>query len=331
MALKAGYKGFKTLGDGLGYDNVTGHLYLDGESDLTLDNLKDVEITQPLDGDILVYDSTNEVWENEQIDSEPTEDSSKPVSSGGVYADISAIWDMNTRTGVHNLWNEEKLFFTINDNSATMSKTDGVLNVQITTAQRNAGVYIPASRFTSVLSDFAGVAGTISFDVKANMSCTCKVGSVNREHSLTTEWQHIEQSVSDISLIPEFNFYVYEEGITPLISAENLMIRLAQDTDTTYTPYAMTNQQLMENSIIFRRELSSSDDMDNITQNGLYSIMANIPTNYPTGLTYRTVMVYNAGIFIIQAIVNSESLYIRKYTSGTGWGSWYKFEGTIVS
>lgn len=94
MALKAGYKGIKKFGPGLKYDNVNGILNLEGESDLSLDNLKDVNITTPADGDYLTYDPTNEEWYNEQPDSTPTEDSSKLVTSGGVYGALEDITDL---------------------------------------------------------------------------------------------------------------------------------------------------------------------------------------------------------------------------------------------
>lgn len=132
MALKAGYKGFKTLGPGLDYDSVTGHLFLNGESDISLDNLKDVSIDTPVDGDILIYDSTTETWYNEQIDSDPVEDSSKPVSSGGVYAAITATQNLIDDTVG---WISEQLYklssalvFPITNNGVTYTYTDGIIS-----------------------------------------------------------------------------------------------------------------------------------------------------------------------------------------------------------
>lgn len=126
MALKAGYKGIKKFGPGLKYDNVNGILNLEGESDLSLDNLKDVNITTPADGDYLTYDSSNDEWYNDQPDSTPTEDSSNLITSGGVYSaiedvtdlipedasasnqlatasDVNDIWSANAVLGVHNI------------------------------------------------------------------------------------------------------------------------------------------------------------------------------------------------------------------------------------
>ena len=68
MALRAGYKGFKTLGPGLEYDNTTGHLALKGEENPhSLENLSDVSITEPAAEDVLLYDPLDEEWINEDL------------------------------------------------------------------------------------------------------------------------------------------------------------------------------------------------------------------------------------------------------------------------
>lgn len=66
MALKAGYKGIKKIGTGLKL-TTEGMLSLDGSGpsgSVNLDDLGDVAITDPADGNILVYDSTDEEWKN---------------------------------------------------------------------------------------------------------------------------------------------------------------------------------------------------------------------------------------------------------------------------
>ena len=68
MALRAGYKGFKTLGPGLEYDNTTGHLALKGEENPhSLENLSDVSITEPAAEDVLLYDPSEEEWINDDL------------------------------------------------------------------------------------------------------------------------------------------------------------------------------------------------------------------------------------------------------------------------
>lgn len=68
MALRAGYKGFKTLGQGLEYDNTTGHLALKGEENPhSLENLSDVSITEPAAEDVLLYDPSEEEWINDDL------------------------------------------------------------------------------------------------------------------------------------------------------------------------------------------------------------------------------------------------------------------------
>lgn len=94
MALKAGYKGIKEVGPGLDLDTTTGLLSLGGESGLSLDNLSDVDVADPAAGDLLIYNSTSEAWENEAMDTTPTSASNKPVTSGGVYTAVKELKDV---------------------------------------------------------------------------------------------------------------------------------------------------------------------------------------------------------------------------------------------
>ena len=101
MALKAGREGISDVGAGLKLDKKTGRLFLEGESDLTLDNLKDVDIDEPAAGDVLAYGSGK--WENVAPDDEPTKNSTKLITSGGVYNALDDVWEANAKTGVKNL------------------------------------------------------------------------------------------------------------------------------------------------------------------------------------------------------------------------------------
>ena len=94
MALKAGYKGIKRVGPGL-HLNRAGDLTIKGAVPTTLEQLSDVEIDTALGGDVLRYDSTNNVWEAEQPGTTPTEDSDELITSGGVYAALQEIQPVN--------------------------------------------------------------------------------------------------------------------------------------------------------------------------------------------------------------------------------------------
>ena len=153
--------------------------------------------------------------------------------------------------GARNLWDEDALYFTAL--GGTVTKTDGITNIQVTATGENSGAYIPTARFTANLSDFVGRAGYLSLDIKADKSCSCKVGIDRTAQTINTEWKHVEQYYKDISIIPEYDIYNMD-GSTPTISAKNFMIRFADDLDNTYTPYIPTNKQLKankaENSVV---------------------------------------------------------------------------------
>ena len=54
----------------------------------TLNGMADVNLTTPANGDLLRYNSTSSKWENQDVDSTPTQSSTKLVQSGGVYTQL---------------------------------------------------------------------------------------------------------------------------------------------------------------------------------------------------------------------------------------------------
>lgn len=55
----------------------------------TLNGMADVNLTTPANGDLLRYNSTSSKWENQDVDSTPTQSSTKLVQSGGVYTQLA--------------------------------------------------------------------------------------------------------------------------------------------------------------------------------------------------------------------------------------------------
>ena len=109
------------------------------------------------------------------------------------------------------------------------------------------------------------------------------------------------------------------------------MIRLASDPDDTYVPYAMTNRELTLDRFE-KQSLSSADDLDNVTETGIYSITTS-PANTPENKTYVTLIVkHRTDGDITQLITASSTMYARKKGgSPASWGSWYKYTGTQVT
>ena len=55
-----------------------------------LAGLTDVNISSPANGQLLAYNETTQEWVNITIDSTPTQNSSNPVTSGGVYTALAS-------------------------------------------------------------------------------------------------------------------------------------------------------------------------------------------------------------------------------------------------
>lgn len=120
------------------------------------------------------------------------------------------------------------------------------------------------------------------------------------------------------------------------------MLRLASDPDDTYVPYAMTNRELTDETnelmknVFEKGTLTSSDDLNNVIETGLYHIMTS-PVNSPEDAQYGTLIVSKRNDSDIQQIIIRSStgfgyIYVRsKGGSPSAWRSWYKFSGTVVS
>ena len=108
------------------------------------------------------------------------------------------------------------------------------------------------------------------------------------------------------------------------------MLRLATDPDSTYAPYAMTNEELTKKKYPRGKELSSSDNLNNITEDGIYFFSTH-PTNGPEAITNGTLIVNKgASGYINQMVISTARMYTRSYNPepGQGWYSWYAYIGT---
>ena len=106
------------------------------------------------------------------------------------------------------------------------------------------------------------------------------------------------------------------------------MIRVASDADDTYTLFAMTNRELT-NSVFEKRVLTSEDNLNDVTETGLY-YASSTPTNAPTSsINNFTLLVSNLdGTHISQIVFRSGEtngyIYLRYKPSGS-WYQWFKF------
>ena len=358
MALKAGYKGIKKCGPGLKYDNLTGTLKLDGESDLSLDNLKDVNITTPADGDYLTYDPTNEEWYNEQPDSTPTEDSPNLVTSGGVYAaiedvdvtdlipegasssnklatasDVNDLWSANAVLGAKNLLPPIPQTYT--EGSLTVTKqNDGSFELNGSTGASELNfVFFNTSTLSDLRGDFkfklnvASISG-IALGMYKSTSGTWSLTGANLE--MDCSFTDAEHASGKVALYIASNKTFDHVLVKPTLT-------LASDTDSSYQPYAMTNGELTEAIFAKTPMLDNTVDLNDLKTTGIYGF-SSTPINAPAGETYGTIIVQkNEGNDSVRQILYtaygaSSAIFVRAFRGATpAWTSWYKFTGTAVS
>lgn len=111
------------------------------------------------------------------------------------------------------------------------------------------------------------------------------------------------------------------------------MVRLATDTDSTYTPYAMTNIELTEKNLNYSDNNKSYSSLDDIPvgigyatlSSGISPTGAELAGEYicfglSKGSAVRCVAIYR---------YSAGELYLNHY-NGSSWAGWQKFTGTAV-
>lgn len=117
------------------------------------------------------------------------------------------------------------------------------------------------------------------------------------------------------------------------INFNNTLLKLASDTDTSWSAPAMTNKELTEK--VTSKVLSSTDDLDNIKEAGVYYWLSSAPSNAPESATFAVLEVFYIGGNLLQRVINSSgnpNMYIRRYAgSPIEWKNWFKFTGTELT
>lgn len=243
MALKAGYKGIKKCGPGLKYDNVNGILSLEGESSLKLDNLEDVDITTPLQGDVLIYDG--EDWVNEQPDSDPTEDSANLVTSGGVYEALQdrVDWASYAETGAVNHLPNNVTNTTKNNITATVDKNRVIT---LDTGENTASASTSFELFRAKGSDLQHLNGKFLSGCTGGTDETYFI-RIGYTESPYTALVVNRDGYTEISGIPNTNdtiaVVIYVWSGTSLNNVKFYPM-ISDSPNVPYAPYVLTNQQL---------------------------------------------------------------------------------------
>ena len=115
--------------------------------------------------------------------------------------------------------------------------------------------------------------------------------------------------------------------------------------DTPYIPYAMTNEQLTKvagvvSNLDMSKGISSSGaytDLNNVKTSGIYAVFGsalNKPADVSTIINGTLIVTHKTSLDdVTQTLINGNegTIYVRTYATATGWSSWYKFTGTVVS
>lgn len=174
-----------------------------------LDDLTDVEITTPADGDLLQYNGTDDEWINS-----------------------SDVWDTIAQNGAHNLWDivgwAERL-----GQSYTKSGTTYTFNY--------VGAFYDSPYVFSDTDIDVVVSGTVgsATNIKARVGLYNAAGQRVARSEFDTNFTI---SGSGCKIIIEYN-------TNGQWSITDGMIRLASDHNTDYTPYAPTNRDCMSYAV----------------------------------------------------------------------------------
>lgn len=338
MALRSGYKGIKKVGPGLKLSS-DGWLKMTGESSMNLDNLQDVDITTPAAEDALVYDGSK--WINEKPDSEPTENSVKLVTSGGVYSAIGEAaagcvdWSSYAKSGVHQLIPYPYMNTTKTENNVTFTDNgDGTVTVSTSDAVTADTFFI---FFSEASISRARLLNYHEMKLSGGISSNVFLQFWNTDGNGGIAFSNGDENVVDFTnASASFNFVIVVKSGTTLAEPVTVspLLRLATDPSSTFAPYAMTNRELTEKklnvdiSFPFVKSLGNNDDLNNITEKkGIYSVMG-APANSPDNASWYLLLVfpitdkYNE-YPCRQIIFASSGVYMRTYSgSPVAWSNW---------
>lgn len=130
-------------------------------------------------------------------------------------------------------------------------------------------------------------------------------------------------------------------------TANNMIFKpmLSMSPLTPYTPFAMTNKELTEvagvvSNLDMSKGISSSGeytDLNDVKKSGIYAVFGsalNKPSDISTIINGTLIVTHKTSLDdVTQTLINGNegTIYVRTYATATGWSSWYKFTGTIVS
>lgn len=210
-----------------------------------LNELTDVTITSPSNGQILAYDGDDSEWVNRSVDSTPTSGSSDLVTSGGVYTSVATRLSRveNDQLGAKNLLPSGKTQ-TISGVTFTVDK-DGYVKANGTNSSADKiyypiypadGSYVSNKYVNKKLSGCTGGSSTTYY--------LCALYSSD-ETTISGEDPVYDGEITIPLTISKIRFAICICGSQSVSNKTfSPLLRLSNDPYNGYVPYAMTNREL---------------------------------------------------------------------------------------
>lgn len=251
-----------TVSDGqaLRYDSNSGKWINEAVAD-DITDLSDVTISAPTDGQALVYDSNDQEWKNETITVTTTLGNLTDVSLSSVQDGQGLVYDSNSTS-----WKNKKIV----DADAVHWEDNSILGAKNLLLNNATSKTANGGTFTVNTDGSVTVTTANSFSANSFLNMgffELKKGSYILSQGVATgdngcRIQLADEGTNVVAYITSGNatqigFTLNEdkvvEGVIRVPSGWNTstitfypMLRLATDTDDTYQPYSMTNQELTE-------------------------------------------------------------------------------------
>ena len=191
----------------------------------------------------------------------PTEGSTNPVQSNGVFVENRNIYEVMGKNGAKNL--SKPINSTTYNGITVVCDSDGVLTVTGTASASGGRLNITGDTFTLKAGTYKVVQNSDDLTKYASIVCHRKsdntsLGYVLIENGTINNTNAQFTLAADTECFLGMNTYQGTDYGTGAGTKEYAMVVLADDTDTTYQPYAKTNQQLTAENEALTKEITDA-------------------------------------------------------------------------
>lgn len=185
-------------------------------------------------------------------DTTPTQNSTKPVTSGGVKAQFDAVTneftDVNTITGAKNLGLANIAGNYVSFGITWNMLSDGSITASGTPAQESGSGIYSIGKFTLPAGTYTITSGITNTELNERAYTFIRTTSDYVVLATSNNSQSVTNTFT-LSTATEVEFGCHIYGSTAINVRIFPMCRVASITDESYVPFAMTNRQLYEASV----------------------------------------------------------------------------------